>query len=268
MPTALLILIAAMALCALPVSHAFQIESPAPPLLPVRADLIPRHEICQRLGLKESGGNALAIGAGPHMTYALANEHEVLCPVTGAHQGVLCTAVLPPRTAPVADRDAAAVACDRDLASQAILAGALAVSLRDPRPDGNGVYYLPTAVALGEAPPAAELARLDWEPGRTAFNSDGLETNEVVLDMSPEAAEPAGPAGGERVTLYARGAGAGRRGASADVYVLPRERRGKIWRFTVEFAAATIDLRQISSFGSRDSTTPLRPEVRLEDDAH
>lgn len=276
--TILLVLIAT-ALCAHPFIDAFQVQSHASQLLPVRAEPIPRHDICQRLGLKESdpttaGGGAavasLVIGAGPHMAYALSHEHEVRCPVSGAHQGMLCTAVLPPRPAPVADDTAAAVAGDPDLVSQAILAGSLAVSLHATGDNGSSAYYLPSVITLVESLMAEELERVDWGWGRTAFNDGGPETNEVRLDLGHD--DDRGPAGGditgERVTLYACHTGSDRRGATADVYVLPREGRGKIWRFSVDFSVASIDLRQIASFGQRDSTTPLRPDVWLKDDSY
>jgi len=271
--TSLLVLVAGALLCAPPFGHAFQSHASRSQVLPVRADPIPQEEIRRRLGLKEADGRgALSIGSGPHMAYNLANEHEVLCPVSGAHQGVLCTAALAPGSAPVADGgNSEAVANHHELVSQAILAGSLAVSLRDRCRDGSSLYYLPSVITLVESLMADEIASLDWEWGRTAFNSDGPETNEVLIDMGQDAgAHPGGGGGltGERVTLFACHTASDRRGAAADVYVLPRERTGRVWRFSVEFKVATINLRQIPSFGGRDSTTPLRPDVWLKDDAY
>ncbi len=62
--------------------------------------------------------------------------------------------------------------------------------------------------------------------------------------------------------------------ATSDVYLIPNDnnngKRGgknnKIWKFSVEYKVASINLSQIASFGNRDSATPLRPDVWLKDD--
>lgn len=235
-------------------------------MLPTRINPISREEIRQRLGLKQAdptnNSGALTIGSGPNMGYALTNEHEVLCPISGTHQGVLCTAILPQSIMP--NENADSIANNHELVSQAILSGSLAVSIRNRCKDGNSVYYLPYVITLVESLMADDIGSLDL--GEKVFNSGGLETNEILMDLDDDDVLPEGEEGS--VVLYACNTQADHCSATSDVYVLPSEKNGKIWRFNVEFKVSTINLQQISSFGNRDSTTPLRPDVWLKDDSY
>ncbi|KAL7526697.1 hypothetical protein ACHAWF_001878 [Thalassiosira exigua] len=224
--------------------------------LPMRIDPIPKEEIRQRLGLKQTDG-ASSIGLGPNMAYALTNEHEVLCPLSEAHRGVLCTASL---SHPVDCSNAESVAGDPELVAQAILSGSLAASVRSRCGDGDGVYYLPYMVTLVESLMADEMRGLD--SGEMVFNSCGLETNEILMDLREEDEERSS------VLLFASNTHADRCSATSDVYLFPSEKRGKVWKFCVEYKVTTINLQQILSFGKRDSATPLRPDVWLKDDSY
>lgn len=242
--------------------------------LPVRVDPIPRHEIRDRLGLKgEDDGDgsgdgesssSLVIGSGPNMAYRLVDEHEVLCPLSGAHQGTLCAALL---SRPLEDRDRAdSLANHHELVSQAIMSATLAASVRSRPPDGNGMYYLPVVVTLVESLMPDEARSI--VPGERVFNSGGLETNEILMDVGSDWDSSGEEDGRRRVMMYACNTAADRNSATSDVYVLPAEKRGKVWRFSVDFKVTTINLREIRSFGDRDSTTPLRPDVWLKDDSY
>jgi len=240
-------------------------------MLPMRIDPIPKNEIRHRLGLKDDGASTLSIGAGPNMAYNLANEHEVLCPISGAHQGVLCTAILPsssssqssPSPWTVAGENADSVADNHELVSQAILSGSLAASVRSRPQDGNSVYYLPFIITLVESLMADEIESLDL--GEMVFNSAGLETNEILMDWENGEAYDSDS---DSVFLYACNTQQDQSSATSDVYVLPQDKKGKIWKFSVEFKVATLNLGAIPSFGERDSTTPLRPDVWLKDDSY
>ena len=213
---------------------------------PVTTAPLSRPEIVRRLGLKEDpDSGALSLGAGPHMGYALDDEREVLCPASGAPLGVLCAAALPSRAALVGD-DATmdAIANDHALVAQAIAAGALAASVRRRR--DRPQYFLPSVITLVDSLMADEVAGLDWADA--ARRMCGGRDDAVVL--------------------YARAAHADESSAMAEVYVLPRDGRGALWMFEVEFKVAAINLQAIASFGRRDSTTPLRPDVWLKNDSY
>lgn len=238
--------------CAIATGHAFQTSQ----TLPMRMDPIPKQEIRQRLGLKEvdssSGGSVMSVGSGPNMGYSLMNEHEVVCPVTEAHQGILCTAGL---SVPIdGEYDAESIFNNHGLVSQAIMSGSLAASVRNECADGNSMYYLPIVVTLVESLMADEMESIDWS--KMVFNRDGLETNEIMMDFTTD----------ENVVLYACNTHADRVSAVSDVYIIPKEKKGKVWKLSVEYKVATINLQQIVSFGDRDSSTPLRPDVWLKDD--
>jgi len=192
------------------------------------------------------------------MGYKLMDEHEVLCPLSGTHQGILCTAILPH---PIeADARAESIAENRDLVSQAIMSGSLAASVRNSSSE-TSLYYLPSVITLVESLMAEDIKHLDL--GEKVFNSGGLETNEILMDYE------LGEGGdGVPVMMYACNTSSDYNSATSDVYVLPAEKKGTIWRFSVEFKVATINLRSIVTFGGRDSTTPLRPDVWLKDDSY
>ena len=239
--------------CTVPRGDAFQTSQ----MLPMRVDPIPKMEIQQRLGLKESdplnNASTLSIGSGPNMGYALTNEHEVVCPVSGAHQGILCTASL---SNSIEGENAESIANNNELISQAILSGSLAASIRNRCKDGSSVYYLPYVITLVESLVAEEVGGLDF--GEMVFNSGGLETNEILMDCSGDEKES--------VMLYACNTQQDAHSATSDVYLLPSSPTGSCLRFTVDYKVATINLQQIRSFGDRDSVTPLRPDVWLKDD--
>lgn len=233
----------------------------------MRIEPISKQEIRQRLGLKETdpttnNSGVLSKGSGPNMGYTLMNEHEVLCPISGTHQGILCTAILPQSI--IESENAESIADNHELVSQAILSGSLAASIRNRCKDGSSVYYLPFVITLVESLMADEMESMDL--GKMVFNSGGLETNEILMDLSDDD----GVSGEEAksVMLYACNTQSDECSATSDVYVLPQEKKGKIWRFSVEFKVATINLQQISSFGKRDSNTPMRPDVWLKDDCY
>eukprot|EP00584_Thalassiosira_punctigera_P013000 CAMPEP_0172555054 /NCGR_PEP_ID=MMETSP1067-20121228/57765_1 /TAXON_ID=265564 ORGANISM="Thalassiosira punctigera, Strain Tpunct2005C2" /NCGR_SAMPLE_ID=MMETSP1067 /ASSEMBLY_ACC=CAM_ASM_000444 /LENGTH=273 /DNA_ID=CAMNT_0013343557 /DNA_START=196 /DNA_END=1017 /DNA_ORIENTATION=- len=267
------VLLSVLIICAISRGYAFQTSQ----MLPLRVDPILKGEICQRLGLKQRITNAanndgsssysLSIGSGPNMGYALTDEHEVLCPISGAHQGVLCAALL---SQPVDNENADSVANHHELVSQAILSGSLAASVRSRCGHGDGAYYLPSVITLVESLMADELRSMDLGFGEKVFNSAGLETNEILMDWGShdDVALFDEEDDGRRVMLYSCNVVSDHNSAMSDVYVLPRERAGKVWRFSVEFKVAAINLRQIPCFGDRDSTTPLRPDVWLKDDSY
>jgi len=212
--------------------------------LPIRVERIPQKEISERLGLKdnnEANGLPLSIGSGPNMAYSLMEEHEVVCPVSGSHQGILCTALLGGLNE---NDDAESIVNNHELVSQAILAGSLAASIRNSPKDGNSVYYLPCVITLVESLMADEI--------------EGLDLNEMNTDKLDKR---------RSVVLYATNTEKDLVSATSDVYLIPSTMTGKVWRFSVDYKVATINLRSISSFGDRDSNTPLRPDVWLKNDS-
>ena len=254
----------------------------------MRIDPIPLHEIQKRLGLKHTdtknksnigdedfgSSSFLSIGSGPNMKYTLSNEYEVICPVSGSHHGILCTANLPSSTSLDDDDNnnhdnANSIANNHELVSQAILAGSLAASIRTHNPDTNSMYYLPFIVTLVESLMADEMNSIDLS--QMVFNSNGLETNEILMDFSCDVNEESDECSSS-VMLFAVNTlnDAKNNCATSDVYVLPpnlnNDEAGKVWKFCIEYKVATINLSQINSFGDRDSTTPLRPDVWMKDD--
>ena len=225
----------------------------------MRIDPISTQEIIQRLGLREdtnsNTNNNLSIGSSPNMKYRLFNEHEVICPVSGSHQGILCTAILPSSQSMSSDEsyddDANSIANNHDLVSQAILAGSLAASVRNSNPDSNSIYHLPYIITLVESLMADEMTSIDLS--KMVFNSGGLETNEILMDWNDNYSEEEE---GRSVTMFAVNTASDRTSASSDIYLLPPNNEGKVWRFNVEYKVCTINLAQIYSFGDRDSTTP------------
>lgn len=259
-------------------THAFRTSQ----ALPVRMDPIPREEINQRLGLH--GVSSVGSSGPPAKAYSLTNEHEVVCPVSGAHRGVLCTASLsgPSREDDDAEQygSAESVANDHELVTQAILSGSLAASVRSRCKDGNSVYYLPIVITLVESLMADEMEGFDYynsgdKEKSTVFNSDGLETNEILMDWTDHdfssSREEHNGSTGSSVMLYACNTHSDHNSATSDIYVLPKknDEDAKVWRFSVDYKVATINLGSIPSFGgsrSVDSTTPLRPDVWFKDD--
>jgi hypothetical protein len=93
------------------------------------------------------------------------------------------------------------------------------------------------------------------------FNSGGLETNEILLDLSDVK--------NDAVMMYACNTQMDEKSATSDVYLIPKAsqgRGGKVWRFTIDYKVATVNLSEICSFGQGESTMPLRPDVWLKDD--
>ena len=242
----------------------------------LKIEPISKLEVANRLGLKtDPHTGAVSIGSNPNQVYNLHNEHEVICPITEIHQGVLTT------YSELNDDDseeylASTMANNHNLVSQAILSGSLAASIRNRCEDGNSLYYLPSVVTLVESF-AEDVELFDAIPnmGEMMFNSEGLETNEILMDLSDMNDDAAMNAAGDEATrrhmiLFSRNTHFDPTSATSDVYLLPsnKRREGKVWKFSIEYKVATINLRMISSFGVKDSTTPLRPDVWLKDDCY
>ncbi|KAL7476816.1 hypothetical protein ACHAW6_002651 [Cyclotella cf. meneghiniana] len=250
--------------------------------LPLNIRSIPKSEILQRLGISSCSYGDTSNTSKTN--YNLQNEHEVLCPVTGAHQGVLCTAA----SCCIDFRDAESIANNHDLVAQVISSGSLAASIRNRENNRDALYYLPFVVTLVESCMADEVSSMLFDeimlqdPGvklgcmnygiassmagdnvDMVFNSGGLETNEILLDLSDDRYD---------LILYACNTHMDRQSATSDVYLIPTASRskirnpGKVWRFTVDYKVATVNLSQIHSFGKGESTMPLRPDVWLKDD--
>lgn len=223
--------------------HAFQMS----PMLPI-IDAIPKEEIRQRLGIKQSD------------EITLINEHEVFCPISGSHQGILCTAVLPQ---PIESENAESIANNHELVSQVNMAGSLAASIRERTNGNNSKYYLPFVITLVESFMADEMENIDL--GKIVFNSGGLETNEILMDLSYDLL---GEEGKTCVMMFACNTQVDQFSATSDVYLFPPEYRGKcgelskkVWRFSVDYKVASINLQQIPSWNGE-----LLPDVWLKDD--
>eukprot|EP01082_Thalassiosira_pseudonana_P002252 g1945.t1 g1945 contig11:404934-405791(-) len=260
--------------------NAFQTATHAS--LPMKIESLPKKEIFQRLG-----------SSAKSKQYKLHNEHEVVCPLTNSHQGVLCTTSSSSTYLPNGfDFDNAEnIADNNELVSQAILAGSLAASVRNRDKRSDSLYFLPYVITLVESFMAEEVSYM-WQDGlmlsdasnaifcsiesangiaETAmqqqggadmiFNSAGLETNEILVDLSEEDHD---------VMMYACNTQMDKQCATSDVYLIPRirDKNSKLWRFTIEYKVATLNLSQIRSFGDRESTTPLIPPVWLKDDCY
>jgi len=203
----------------------------------------------------------------------------VICPITEIHQGVLTTYTEIHNDDTEEEYLAAStMANNHKLVSQAILSGSLAASIRNRNEDANSLYYLPSMVTLVESfAEDIESCLFDAIPnmGEMMFNAEGLETNEILIDLSDMNDNDAAMSNSEEesrrhMILFSRNTHFEPTSATSDVYLLPNNNRreGKVWKFSIEYKVATINLSQISTFGSRDSTTPLRPEVWLKDDCY
>ena len=179
---------------------------------PLKIEPIPNEEVAHRLGLKIDAQTGVAsIGSDPNQVYNLYNEHEVICPLTETHQGVLTT-----YTASNNEGDgnyhASTIANSPELVSQAILCGSLAASIRNRCKDGNSLYYLPSVITLVESlAEDVESDLLDAIPnmGEMMFNSAGLETNEILVDLTDmdDASSTSGgdePNNNQHIMMFAR----------------------------------------------------------------
>mmetsp|Transcript_23967 Transcript_23967/g.36036 ORF Transcript_23967/g.36036 Transcript_23967/m.36036 type:complete len:298 (+) Transcript_23967:170-1063(+) len=249
------------------------------PKNPLKIESISKLEVTNRLGLKtDPKTGVVSIGSDPNQVYNLHNEHEVICPITETHQGVLTTYTEFNDDDDNEEYPASTMANNHELVSQAILSGSLAASIRNRCKDGNSLYYLPSVVTLVESlAEDVEACLFDAIPnmGEMMFNAEGLETNEILMDltdMNDDAATTTeeGEEARRHLILFARNTHFDPTSATSDVYLLPsnKRREGKVWKFSIEYKVATINLRQIKSFGVRDSTTPLRPDVWLKDDCY
>lgn len=237
---------------------------------PLKIQSIDRTEILQRLGLTSNKSDSRA-------TYNLQYEHEVICSITNSHQGILCT------TTNVNEEfhDAESIASNHELVNQIISSGSLAASIRNRNRNGDSLYFLPFVITLVESYMADELSSKlmdeilarDFEAKIECndctltssmvqdmiFNSAGLETNEILLDLNEV----------NDVILYACNTHMDEKSATSDVYLIPTGSQSdseKVWRFTIDYKVASINLSQIRSFGQGESTMPLRPDVWLKDD--
>jgi hypothetical protein len=256
-----------------------QLPQQCVPKNPLKIEPISKLEVANRLGLKvDPQTGVFSIGSHPNQVYSVHNEHEVICPITETHQGVLTT-----YTTFSDDMDeeypASTMADNHELVSQAILSGSLATSIRNRCKDGNPLYYLPTVITLVESlAEDVETCLLDAIPnmGEMMFNSGGLETNEILMDLTDmnDFAATSDEEGDEtlrHMMIFSRNTHFDPTSASSDVYLLPSNKRrgeGKVWKFSIDYKIATINLQQIKTFGVRDSTTPLRPDVWLKDDCY
>ena len=261
-------------LLSLSLANAFQTATQIE--IPMRIDPIPIQEISNRLGLKkqqntDSNAKVLISGSGPNMQYTLQNEHEVICPISGSHKGILCTATL--STPLESYNNANTIANKHELVSQVIMAGSLAASIRTTNPTTNSKYYLPYIITLVESLMAEEMNSVDLSQ-KMVFNSEGLETNEILVDWNNNSnpmlnTQDDSDSDDKSVMMFACNTSNDNvNSATSDIYILPPTNSvdGKVWRFSVEYKVATINLAQIRSFGDRDSTTPLKPDVWLKDD--
>ena len=125
---------------------------------------------------------------------------------------------------------------------------------------------------------AEEMNSVDLSQ-QMVFNSEGLETNEILVDWNNNNNNNTPMLNTQDVDdndnddksamMFAMNTyNDNLNSATSDIYILPPTNvvDGKVWRFSVEYKVATINLAQIKSFGDRDSTTPLRPDVWLKDD--
>ncbi|KAL3786574.1 hypothetical protein ACHAWO_000728 [Cyclotella atomus] len=239
---------------------------------PLRIQSIDKSEILKRLGLSSTN----EASTKSRVRYNLQNEHQVFCPLTNSHQGILCT------TSSSECSSAESIADNHDLVSQVISCGSLAASIRNRDRNGDSLYFLPFVITLVESYMADELSAMLMDEiisrdfvtsveckdcsltsslvHDMIFNSAGLETNEILLDLSDY----------DNVMLYACNTHMDEKSATSDVYLIPaagkKKKDAKVWRFTVEYKVATINLSQIRSFGQGESTMPLRPDVWLKDD--
>lgn len=247
---------------------------------PLKIEPIPKEEVAHRLGLKIDAQTGVAsIGSDPNQVYNLHNEHEVICPLTETHQGVLTTYTTSNDGGDGNYHASSNIANSPELVSQAILCGSLAASIRNRCKDGNSLYYLPSVITLVESlAEDVESDLLDAIPnmGEMMFNSAGLETNEILVDLTDMDDASSSNSGGDEtnnnqhIMMFARNTHFDQTSASSDVYLLPNRnnRESKVWKFSMDYKVVTINLRQIKSFGARDSTTPLRPDVWLKDDCY
>ena len=250
-------------------SYAFRTSTQTTPLKTLSID---KTEINQRLGISSP------VPPGLNSRYNLQNEHEVLCPITNSHQGIFSTTSSTVECFTAAE----SIADNNELLSQVIFSGSLAASIRNRDKHADSLYFLPFVITLVESNLADEISfmLMDEILARNScteveykehsvtsslvqnmiFNSGGLETNEILLDLNGI---------NENLILYACNTQMDEMSASSDVYLIPpaAERNNgvdKVWRFTIDYKLVTVNLSQIRSFGTGKST--MRPDVWLKDD--
>mmetsp|Transcript_18723 Transcript_18723/g.38484 ORF Transcript_18723/g.38484 Transcript_18723/m.38484 type:complete len:334 (-) Transcript_18723:49-1050(-) len=245
--------------------------------LPMKVERLPRSEIFHRLGLATTSGTS----GMKNQNYFLRNEHEVLCPITGTHQGILCSTNNPQLLTDEGMLTAENISNNADLISSVITAGSLAASVRNRGVNSDSSYYLPEMITLVESYlPVEDMVGslsldLDWhrDDGITGDDVDGSEgmngdfmlySCNTQMDYSNEPGRGSTatsdvylmPAGASSST-YGGFSGSSSRGSSSNNNNFYGN---KVWRFSIEFKVATINLNQIKSF------TPQRPDVWLKDD--
>ena len=229
----------------------------------MKIERLAKSDIFHRLGLGSNNINNISPNNNDNnrinnQHYFLRNEHEVLCPITGCHQGILSTA----SSASLLDlkfedySDAESIAENEDLVSSVITAGSLAASIRNRGAESDSSYYLPFVITLVESYLADEVSSVLWEETRFGeLNQGGIGENnggDVLLYACNTQMD------------YSTKSGGGS-SATSDVYLLPSNYEGsagKVWRFSIEYKVVTINLNQIKSF------TPQRPDVWLKDDCY
>ncbi|KAL7468820.1 hypothetical protein ACHAXS_009053 [Conticribra weissflogii] len=128
-------------------AHAFRTGAAT---LPMKVERLPRSEIFHRLGLPLASAAASTSGA-KNQHYFLRNEHEVLCPITGTHQGILCSTNGPHLLADEGMLTAESISNNADLITSVITAGSLAASVRNRGVDSDSSYFLPEVITLVES---------------------------------------------------------------------------------------------------------------------
>jgi hypothetical protein len=238
---------------------------------------------------------------GSPTTYALGNEHVVVMrnPIAtttvGENNviGVYCEAILPPGLCGAEVWDKESIANDIQLVMQAIHAGSLSISLNNEgiqqsqqqQRQRQGAYYIPSSITLVKEdtttiPTTISNKLMCCDDNSSAavdyndylFNSEGVETNEILFDLSSgsnclEVCESrmnskntarifacCSNDGGGGLTNMAK--------ATSDIYILlPTAKTVNddfhnqvvVWKFGIEYNIATINIGSIPTLGSSSS---------------
>ena len=239
---------------------------------------------------------------GSPNSYALENEHVVVMVNNSSPMGVLCES-RPPLREWEKEAGWTRLANDIHLVMQAIHAGSLSVSLnnddcrqqqrqqRKQRRHHQGAYYIPSSITLVKVDMTTiptsindiimHMCRDDTcavDVNDYLFNSEGVETNEILFDPSG-GSNCLEVSGGEsrrmnssnrtaRIFACRGGDGGGdlttMAKATSDVYILlPTARTVNddfhdqvvVWKFGIEYNIATINIGSIPTLGSSSSSS-------------